>query len=69
MNICTRVGRRVRNLRREACLTQEQLASRAEIARESLSKIETGKREMGLMILGRIAKALDVSLEKFFEGM
>jgi hypothetical protein len=31
----------------------EQLASKAEIARDSLSKPESGKREMGLDILGR----------------
>jgi transcriptional regulator with XRE-family HTH domain len=69
VDICARVGRRIRVLRKEMGLNQEQLASKAEIARDSLSKLESGKREMGLYVLGRIVKAFGLTLEEFFRGM
>ena len=68
-DICIQVGRRIRVLRKKRGYTQENLASRAEIARESLSRIELGKREAGLYILQRLAKALDVNVRDLFEGI
>jgi DNA-binding XRE family transcriptional regulator len=50
-------------------LTQEQLARKAEIARETLSVIERGQRDVGIETLARIIKALDATWSEFFEGM
>jgi transcriptional regulator with XRE-family HTH domain len=63
------VARRIRTLRKRSGFTQVELANKSEIARETLSKIERGNWEVGLIILARIAKALGVSLAEFFEGL
>jgi transcriptional regulator with XRE-family HTH domain len=59
-DICVRIGRRIRVLRTERGWTQQILADHAEIAREHLSELESGKKEMGVRTLERIAKALEV---------
>lgn len=55
-------GDRVRELRERAGLTQEALAERADLDVTYVSGIERGRRNPGLNILGRLAKALRVSL-------
>jgi putative transcriptional regulator len=68
IDICVRIGRRVRVLRTERGWTQDMLAGHAELTREHLSELENGHKEMGVRSLERIAVALGVSLGKFFEG-
>ena len=67
-DICHRVGKRIRDLRTERGWTQTMLADHAAIAREHLSELERGKKEIGIRALERIADALDVSLQQFFDG-
>lgn len=62
MDICIRVGRRIRYLRTRKGIPQVVLADRAEVTRPNLSRIENGKIEPGLRTLERISKALDVTL-------
>lgn len=45
------------------------LADHAELAREHLSDLENGKKEIGLRSLERIVHALGVSFGQFFEGL
>lgn len=42
------------------------LADHAEIAREHLSELENGRKEIGIRTLERIAHALDLPLSEFF---
>lgn len=53
------VGKRVRQLRLQRCLTQEQLAERAGISTSFLGHIERGSRKLSLDSFCRIARALD----------
>lgn len=62
-DICVRVGRRIRELRQEKGWSQQLLADHAELERAHLSRLEEGKREAGLRVLERIARALDVEVE------
>lgn len=57
------IGRRIAEIRREVGLTQEQLAERAGISVVHLSNIELGKKTPGLMVLIRIAEALEVATD------
>jgi transcriptional regulator with XRE-family HTH domain len=59
IDICTRVGRRIRALREERGGSQHLLADHAQIAREHVCRIEDGKKELGLRTLERIAEALE----------
>ena len=59
-DICIRIGRRIRVLRTGHGWTQAMLADHATIAREHLSELENGKKEIGVRTLERIAEALGV---------
>ena len=56
------VGRNVRRLRLEKGVTQEQLAHDAELDVTYLRGIERERRNPSLMLLARLAGALDVEL-------
>lgn len=59
-------GRRLRQLREEKGLTQEQIAFRARLSREYLSRIESGKRNVSLDVIERLSEALGVDVQKLF---
>jgi transcriptional regulator with XRE-family HTH domain len=67
-DICVRIGRRIRVLRTEREWTQAMLADHAELTREHLSELENGHKEIGVRALEKIAKALSLNLQQFFEG-
>ena len=53
------VGKRVRQLRMQQRMTQEQLAERADISTSFLGQIERGSRKLSLDSFCRITRALD----------
>ncbi len=61
-----RVGTRVRQLRRAAGLTQEQLARRADMDYKYLGSVERGERNVTLENLERIVRALQVEPYEIF---
>ena len=61
-------GRRVRELRKERGLSQEQLAARAGLHYTYLGGIERGERNPALVNIGKIARALDVEPRELFPG-
>ena len=67
MSITTRFGATVARLRKERGLTQEAFADRAGIARSYMSDVERGARNCTIVMVGRIADALDVKPAALFE--
>ena len=63
------LGKRIRDLRRKRGWRQIDLAVHAELSKTHLCDIETGKREIGLEALKRIADALEVSLSGLLKGL
>jgi transcriptional regulator with XRE-family HTH domain len=63
------LGTRIRDLRRKRGWRQIDLAAHADLSKTHICDLETGKREIGLEALKRIADALDVSLSKLLEGI
>lgn len=61
-------GLRIRELRKEQGLTQDDLANLSGIRRTDLSKIENDKLSIGQERLGRIASALGVDPAEFADG-
>lgn len=61
------LGRRITDARRDLGLARQECASRARMGRTVLAKIETGARQVGAMELARLADALDMRIEWFFE--
>lgn len=62
------LGGRLRRIRRERKLSQEQLAERAGISIEMVRKTEQGRRYPRLPVLMRIAQALDVPLSELADN-
>ncbi len=59
-------GRRLRQMRKEMGLTQEEFAERACINSKYYSQIERGDKNITLISLDRIAMGFDVSLGELF---
>lgn len=59
------VARNLRRIRGDRSLTQEELAFRAEVDRSYISKIEQGTRSASVVLLGKLAKALNVEPSAF----
>ena len=66
MDIKLKVGQRIRVLRKEMGLSQENLAYKAEVDRTYVTDVENGRRNVSVEILERIIKALEVSFTEFF---
>lgn len=69
MTINRQLGCRIRFLRQQKGFSVEALALEAEINRNYLSDLERGVRNPTLMILNKIAVALNIDLSKLFEGI
>lgn len=60
-----KVGKRIRSVRKECFLTQDELASQCGCTRNHLSAIETGECKPSLDLIVKIAAALDSSVDFF----
>lgn len=61
------VGKRMRQLRKKKGLSQEALANECELDRTYIASVENGKRNISIVNLEKISKALKVSLSDFFD--
>ena len=69
MTINKQLGYRIRYLRTQKGLSIEALALEAEINRNYLGDLERGMRNPTVVVLNKIAKALEVDLSTLFEGI
>jgi transcriptional regulator with XRE-family HTH domain len=60
-------GRRVRQLRLERDLSQEELAELADLHRNYVSQIEGGRRNVSLLNILKLARGLNVRATKLIE--
>ena len=66
MDIKLLVGKRVRELRNSIGISQEELADLADLDRTYITSVECGKRNISIVNIEKLAKALKVSLSEFF---
>lgn len=62
-------SRRVRELRQETGLSQEKFALKIGMDRTYFASVETGKRNVSLMNIKKIADGLSVSMATLFENV
>lgn len=67
--LLVRVGERIASLRKAKGLTQLRLALLCETTQSYISDLEVGRRNPSLIILGRIAEALDCTLSELLLGV
>lgn len=60
------VGLRIRDIRKRRNLTQEELAFCSGLDRSYIASVEKGKRNISIVNLEKISKALNVSLAELF---
>ena len=63
-----RVGLRIKELRAELGMSQEAFAYSIEMSRTYFAEVETGKRNVSIENIDRIARGLGVSLKEFFNS-
>ena len=69
MTINKQLGARIRYLRQQKNMTIEELALEAEINRNYLCDLERGTCNPTVVVLNKIAKALEINLSTLFEGI
>lgn len=69
LSIYTQLGKRIIYLRKLKKMSQLDLALDAEINKNYLSDLERGRRNPSLMILNRIAIALDITMSDLLQGI
>ena len=62
------MNNRLRILRAERRWSQQDLADRLEVSRQSVNAIETGKYDPSLPLAFRIAELFDLPIEEVFES-
>ena len=67
MNNPVKMKNRIKEFRARHDLTQEELANRVEVRRETIGHIEKGRYNLSLMLAWKIAQALESSIEELFQ--
>lgn len=69
MTIKEKFGNRVKELRQTHNLSQEKFALQINMDRTYLASIESGKRNVSLENISKIANGFSISLEELFKNM
>jgi len=65
-SVCEAIGREIRRVRKEQGLSQEEMAAKAGVSQQLISRIEKGKENISLITLKKISKALGRKVEISF---
>jgi transcriptional regulator with XRE-family HTH domain len=68
VKIKTLIGSRIRQLRNAKGISQEELGHLADLDRTYITSVENGKRNISIVNIEKICKALDIPLNKFFSS-
>ncbi len=66
MNIKVEFGKKIKILRKNAGLSQEQLAHLSDIDRTYVHSIEKGDRNVSIVIIEKLSQALKIPIKDFF---
>lgn len=68
-DICIRLGKRIRQLRKARKWRQIDLAAHSKISQNHICDLERGQREIGLRNLEALATALDTTPDKLLKDL
>jgi len=63
----TKIGLRIKQLREKVGMSQKDLSFAANLDRSYIASVESGKRNISIVNIEKIAKALNVTLQEFFQ--
>lgn len=69
MDIKNKVGNRIKEIRNKNNISQKDLSYKADLDRSYITSVENGQRNISIVNLEKIAKALDVSLSNLFKEL
>jgi transcriptional regulator with XRE-family HTH domain len=69
MEIKSNVGKRIREIRMKADMSQKDLAYSTDLDRSYIASVERGQRNISIINLEKIANSLGVSLSELFKGI
>lgn len=67
--ITEELGKRIKELRKMTGLSQEKFALKIGMDRTYFATVESGKRNISLNNIEKIAKGLNISISELFEGI
>ena len=67
MDVKFKIGIRIKILREQASMSQKDLSYSADLDRSYIASVESGSRNISIVNIDKIARALNVSLKKFFD--
>lgn len=68
-NYLVKFGQRIRELRQKTGLSQEKFALMIGMDRTYFSSFESGKRNISLLNIKKIADGLEITVDKLFENL
>ena len=68
MEVKTKSGIRIKELREIHNMSQKDLSYSSDLDRSYIASVENGKRNISIVNIEKIAKALDVTLKDFFNN-
>lgn len=69
MMITVELGNKIRQYRNELGLSQEKFAAKIDMDRTYFSSIESGKRNVSIINIEKIADGLEITLSELFAGL
>ena len=66
MDVKVKIGRRIKELRETATMSQKDLSYSADLDRSYIASVENGQRNISIVNIEKIATALGVTLKDFF---
>ena len=67
--ITTKLGKRIKQIRLSKGISQEKFALSIEMDRTYYASVESGKRNISIINIEKIANGLEISLEELFKGI
>jgi len=69
MEIKSKVGSRIKDIREKSGISQKDLSYSADLDRSYIASVENGQRNISIVNLEKIAKALKITLSELFQGI
>lgn len=69
MEIKSKVGARIKEIREGAKMSQKDLAYSSDLDRSYIASVERGQRNISIVNLEKIANSLNITLSELFKGI